>query len=307
MTDSGPARTVLFGSSAFCLPTLERLAAETDLVAAYTRPPRPAGRKGALRETPVATAARALGLEARTPSALRGPDAERELRSLEPDFCVVASFGATIPDSLLAVPLHGFWNVHPSLLPRWRGAAPVQRAILAGDRTTGVSIMKVVTELDAGPVAAAVETPIGETETAGELENRLASDGATLLLRTLARIREVELREQDPACATYAAKIGRADERIDWREDSAAVLRRIRALCPRPGAWCLAGGERIRIYAATAAAGSGEPGEALDDAFRVACGSGAILVLQAQRPGRRCLPAAELLRGFPVLEGTILE
>ena len=253
-----------------------------------------------MRETPIALAGRMLGMEPRVPLSLKDAALAEELHSLEPDFGIVASFGGLIPESLLAIPRHGFWNVHPSLLPRWRGAAPVQRAILAGDRRTGVSIMQVVAELDAGPVAAVRETTIGADETGGALEDRLAALGAELLTDTLGNLGSSTLTGQDPAAVTYAAKIRREDERIDWREDAVAVLRRIRALCPRPAAWSALGDERIRIHRAEVAQGEGPPGRVLDDALRVACGAGAVRILEAQRPGKRAMSAADMLRGFPV-------
>ena len=201
MSNARQHRTAFFGSSGFAVPSLERLVEESAVIAVYTRPPQPAGRGGRVRETPVARASRSLGIEPRTPTSLRDPAFAAELDALNPDFGFVASFGALIPESILAIPKHGFWNVHPSLLPRWRGAAPVQRAILAGDRTTGVSIMRVVAELDAGPVALAERTAIGSDETAGELESRLATRGADLLVRVLGRIDTLEITAQDPGTA----------------------------------------------------------------------------------------------------------
>ncbi len=304
MTSAARPRAAFFGTSEFAVPALERMAAEADLVAVYTRPPRAAGRGRRVRETPVALASRALGLEPRAPFRLGDDALADELRSLDLEFGVVASFGALIPETLLAIPRRGFWNVHPSLLPRWRGAAPVQRAILAGDRLTGVSIMKVVAALDAGPIAAMEKAAIGERETAGALETRLAQQGAELLARTLRSIGDTTPREQDPAAATYAEKISREDERIDWQEDAAAVLRRVRALSPRPAAWSLLGDERVRILDAEKSGGGGAPGVALDDQLLVACGSGAIRVLEAQRQGKRTLGAADLLRGFPIPAGS---
>lgn len=304
MTGAARPRSAFFGTSEFAVPSLERMAAETDLVAVYTRPPRAAGRGGRMRETPVALASRALGIGPRAPSRLGDDALAEELRSLDLEFGVVASFGVLIPEALLAIPRRGFWNVHPSLLPRWRGAAPVQRAILAGDCLTGVSIMKVVAALDAGPIAAIEKTAIGERETAGALETRLAQQGAELLARTLRSIGDTTAREQDPAAATYAEKISREDERIDWQEDAEAVLRRIRALSPRPAAWSLLGNERVRILDAVESGGGGTPGVALDDRLLVACGSGAIRILEAQRPGKRTLGAADLLRGFPIPAGS---
>ena len=303
MKRSGQARVAFFGSSTFAVPSLQRIAAELDLVAVYTQPPSRAGRGRRMRETPIALASRTLGMEPGVPSSLKDAALADELRSLQLEFGIVASFGGLIPESLLAIPRRGFWNVHPSLLPRWRGAAPVQRAILAGDRRTGVSIMQVVAELDAGPVAAARETEIGPNETAGALEDRLAELGAELLVDSLADVDSFTLARQDPAAVTYAAKITRDDERIDWRQDAVAVLRRIRALSPRPAAWTMLAGERLRIHRAEVAQGEGPPGHVLDAALRVACGTGAIRILEAQRPGKRSMTAADMLRGFPVPAG----
>lgn len=304
MSDAREHRTAFFGSSGFAVPSLERLVEESAVIAVYTRPPQPAGRGGRVRETPVARASRSLGIEPRAPKSLGDPAFAAELEALKLDFGIVASFGALIPEPILAIPRHGFWNVHPSLLPRWRGAAPVQRAILTGDRTTGVSIMRVVAELDAGPVALAEQTTIGSGETAGELESRLATNGADLLVQAIACIDSLEITAQDPGTATYAEKITREDERIDWREDSDAVLRRLRALNPRPGAWSMLAQERIRILAARKATGTGTPGRVLDDQLLVACGVGAIRVLQAQRQGKRVMGVADMLRGFPIPAGS---
>ena len=307
MNRSRKARAAFFGSSTFAVPSLRRIAAELDLVAVYTQPPSRAGRGRRMRETPIALASRSLGMEPRVPSSLRDAALAEELRSLKLEFGIVASFGGLIPESLLAVPRHGFWNVHPSLLPRWRGAAPVQRAILAGDRRTGVSIMQVVAELDAGPVAASRESEIGPDESAGALVDRLAELGAELLADSLANIGSLTLTRQDPAAVTYAAKISRDDERIDWRQDAVAVLRRIRALSPRPAAWTMLADERLRIHRAEVAHGGGPPGRVLDSALRVACGTGAIRILEAQRPGKRAMPAADMLRGFPVPAGAAFQ
>ena len=296
---TGRLRTAFFGSAEFALPALAELAAATELVAVYTRPPAPAGRGRRPRETPVAVNCRELALAPRTPDRLDG--LADEILALRLDLAVVAAYGLRIPATLLGLTGRGFWNLHPSLLPRWRGAAPVARAILAGDRQTGVALMRVVAELDAGPVAAMATTAIDDTETTAVLEARLARTGAGLLLAHLPELGRLPLREQDPAGVTYAARLTREDERVDWRQNAARILRQIRALHPR--AWGEFDGERIGLLAAEPAAGRGAPGETLDDRLTIACGEGAIRLLSARRAGRRALPAAEFLRGRPVPAG----
>ena len=305
MSGSGLPRVAFFGSSEFAIPSLEALAGVSEIIAVYTRPPRPAGRSKKLRGTPVSLRAAELGCTVCTPECLSGDEVFAELFALAPDLGIVVAYGSLLPESLLAVPGLGFFNVHASLLPRWRGAAPIQRAMLAGDSVSGVTIMRVVQALDSGPVLARKETSIRENETAGKLGERLAIFGAELLVDSLPKIMvsKGQLEAQKPEMATYAEKIQPVDRRINWNEPAEAVLRRILALAPRPGAWCELEKERVRILDARGSPGCGKPGELLDERFRVACGTGAVRVLTAQRPGRRALPAADLLRGMRLSVG----
>ena len=300
---NGP-RVAFFGTAAFAVPALRALTRRCRIVAVYARPPRPAGRGRRTADSPVAAFARELAIEPRVPAAFDEDDAT-ELMKLRPDVAVAAAYGLLIPEPMLSVPHAGFLNVHPSLLPRWRGAAPVQRAILAGDRETGVSIIRLTAKLDAGPIVRRARVALGEGEIAGEVENRLARIGADLLLEAVdaASADTLELEQQDEAGATYAEKLTREEERVRWCESAARVVRRIHALSPRPGAWCEAKGERLRILRARAEEGCGPPGVALDDALLIACGTGATRILEAQRPGKRALRAHDLLRGFAVREG----
>jgi len=307
MSAASGRRILFFGSSSFALPTLDRLAEEADLVAVVTRPARPAGRRQRASETPVAMRSRELGCQPLAPERLDAAELTDSLRSLRPDFGVVVSYGGLLPASLLAVPKHGFWNVHPSLLPRWRGAAPVQRAMLAGDAVTGVSIMQVVASLDSGPVAMQSKTRIRTSETAGELAVRLAALGAKTLSELLRGHLHLTARPQNHALATYAHKLAAEDERIDWRLGAKHVDRQIRALSPRPGAWSRLRDERIRILEAEVRLADGAPGLAMDDRLLIGCGQGALRLRRLQRPGKRILPAEEFLRGCPVTAGTRLE
>ena len=302
-------RLVFMGTPDFAVPTLDALhAAGHEILAVYAQPPRPAGRGKKPRPTPVAARAEALGLPVRTPVSLRDPAAQAEFAATGAEAAVVAAYGLILPRPVLeAVPL-GCWNVHASLLPRWRGAAPVQRAMMAGDAETGVCIMRMEAGLDTGPVALRGTTPIGAEDTAGALTARLAELGAGLMVEALARLAagRLSVEPQPEAGVTYAAKIDKAEAEVDWTRPAAEVDRLIRALSPAPGAWTRIGGERVKLLFSRVEDGAGAPGEALDDGLLVACGAGAVRLLRVQREGRAAAEAAEVLRGFPVAKGARL-
>jgi methionyl-tRNA formyltransferase len=300
-------RLIYMGTPDFAVPALDALvAAGHEIAAVYAQPPRPAGRGQKPRPGAVAARAEALGLPLRTPARLRDSAAQAEFAALGAEVAVVAAYGLILPPPVLAAPARGCLNIHASLLPRWRGAAPVQRAILAGDTETGVSIMAMEAGLDTGPVLLREAIPIGPTDTAGTLTDRLAFLGARLIVEALDRIDALAPVPQPEAGVTYAAKIDKAEARIDWSLPAAEVDRRIRGLAPFPGAWCAIGGERVKLLLSGLAEGAGAPGTVLDDALAVACGSGAVRLLALQRAGGRPLPAAEFLRGNPVPRGALL-
>ena len=291
-------RLVFMGTPDFAVPALDALAgAGHEIAAVYTQPPRPAGRGKQERPSPVQARAEALGLEVRHPPSLK-PQGERDaFADLGADIAVVAAYGLILPRAILDAPARGCLNIHASLLPRWRGAAPIQRAIMAGDTESGVCIMQMEPGLDTGPVLLRRATPIGEDETAGDLQARLAALGAEAILAALEGIDGLRPVPQGEAGVTYADKIDKAEARIDWAQPAEVVARRIRGLSPFPGAWCRAGGERLKLHRARAVGGAGAPGERLDG-LTIACGRGAVEVTEAQREGRRPMPAAEILRGM---------
>jgi methionyl-tRNA formyltransferase len=298
-------RIIFMGTPDFAVPTLDALvAAGHDIAAVYSQPPRPAGRGKALRPGAVHARADALGIPVRCPLTLRDPAAQADFAALDADVGVVAAYGLILPRAVLDAPRFGCLNVHGSLLPRWRGAAPVQRAILAGDAETGVGIMQMETGLDTGPVRLEGRTPVADKD-AGTLTAELAALGAELMVRVLADPDAFPPIAQSGE-ASYAPKIDKAESRLDFTEAADAVLRRIRAFAPAPGAWFEQGGDRIRILAATLAPGAGIAGTLLDDAMTIACGSGAIRPLTVQRAGRGAMAPADLLRGFPIPAGTRL-
>ncbi len=304
-------RLVFMGTPAFAVPTLEAVsAAGHSLAAVYTQPPRPAGRRGLSEvDSPVALAARRLGIPVHTPDGLRSVQEEERLAELEADAAVVVAYGLLLPPAILAAVRLGCYNAHASLLPRWRGAAPIQRAILAGDRETGVMIMKMDAGLDSGPIALAEATPIGPDETAAALAARLADRAAALMVEALGALEAggLELSPQPAQGATYARKIDKAEARIDWTAAAEVVHNRIRGLSPFPGAWCEAeiGGrlERVKLLASTRAQGAGMPGEIIDDQLTVACGDGAVRLVELQRAGGRPLAAGAFLHGSKIGKG----
>ncbi|MEN0076965.1 MAG: methionyl-tRNA formyltransferase [Paracraurococcus sp.] len=299
-------RLAFMGSPDFAVPALRALhAAGHDIAAVYCQPPRPAGRGQKETPCPVHRAALDLGLPVRTPPRLRRDAAEHAaFAALDLNAAVVAAYGLILPAPMLAAPRRGCLNIHASLLPRWRGAAPIQAAILAGDAESGVTIMQMEEGLDTGPMLLRAAVPIGPRDTTPALHDALAAAGAALILRALA---EAPPAVPQPAeGVTYAPKLSKADAGIDWRDAAAALDRRVRALNPWPGTVFHQGGEAIRLLAAEPAAGSGPPGTVLDAAPTIACGEGALRLLRLQRPGRGPLPAEAFLRGFPLPPGTVL-
>jgi methionyl-tRNA formyltransferase len=288
---------IFMGSPVFAVPALRALAARHRVLAVYAQPARPAGRGQAPRPTPVAAAAAALGLPVRTPSSLRDPAEQAAFAALGAAVAVVVAYGLILPRPVLAAPALGCLNVHASLLPRWRGAAPIHRAVMAGDSETGICIMQMEAGLDTGPVILRRAVPIGPADTTGDLHDRLAGLGAAMIVEALDRLPGLLPEPQPDEGVTYAAKIDKAEARIDWTRPAAEVDATIRGLSPFPGAWCLAQGERLKILRSRVVAGQGAAGAVLPG-LAVACGQGAIAVLEAQREGRRPLPAAEIVKGW---------
>ena len=293
------------GSPEFAVPSLEALVgARHQVLAVYCQPPRPAGRGKAERKTAVHQRAEALGITVRTPKSLRSDEEQSNFRALDADLAVVAAYGLILPPPVLEAPKAGCINVHASLLPRWRGAAPIQRAILAGDTVSGVTIMRMDEGLDTGPMLRKRELPI-VGKNAGQVTQELAQLGADALLEWLDK--PTPPVPQPEKGATYAAKVAKAEARIDWQRSADEVLRQVLAFAPAPGAWFEANGERLKVLDAERADVSGTPGEVLDDRLTIACASGAVLPRTIQRAGRAPMTAAELLRGFPIPAGTILQ
>jgi methionyl-tRNA formyltransferase len=294
------------GTPDFAVPTLDALlAAGHDVVAVYSQPPRPAGRGKGLRPSPVQQRAEAAGLAVRTPLSLRDAEAQADFAALDLDAAVVAAYGLILPRAILDAPRRGCLNVHGSLLPRWRGAAPVQRAILAGDPVTGVTIMQMERGLDTGPMLAAVETPI-DGKTAGDLTQELARLGAALMVEVLASLDAREAIPQPDEGVTYAAKIDKSEARLDFTRPATEVERQVRAFAPIPGAFFEFGGERIKVHAAEPGTLSGEPGIVLDHGLTIACGVGSLAPSIVQRAGKAPMTAGELLRGFVIPAGARL-
>jgi methionyl-tRNA formyltransferase len=297
-------RLAFMGTPDFAVPALAALVeAGHEVAAVYTQPARPAQRGQAPQPSPVARAAAALGLALRTPASLRAPPEPEAFTAIGAEAAVVAAYGLILPAPILNAPARGCFNIHASLLPRWRGAAPVQRAILAGDAMTGVTIMRMERGLDTGPTLLAEATSIG-AKTAGALTEELADMGARLMVEALERLDRLTAAPQPVEGVTLAPKIDKAEARLDWNLPATALERAVRAFNPWPGAWTELKGERLKLLAVEVVAGSGPPGVVLDDRLTIACGEGALLVRLAQRPGRPALDAAALLRGWPVAAGT---
>jgi len=301
-------RIAFMGTPDFAVPTLSELIGQRhEIAAVYTQPARPRGRGLASEPSPVAKLAQAEGLPVRTPETLKSADAQAQFAALNLDAAVVVAYGLLLPSPILHAPRLGCFNLHASLLPRWRGAAPIQRAIAAGDRETGVMVMRMDEGLDTGPVLMAESTEIGR-KTFGELHDELSLMGASLMARALAALERGSIGEkpQSPAGATYAKKIAKEETRIDWSKSDMALDCLIRALSPVPGAWCEARGERLKILYAEPVPGEGRAGEIISDDLIVACGEGALRLIRLQRAGGRVMGADELLRGFPLPKGTML-
>jgi methionyl-tRNA formyltransferase len=303
-------RLAFLGTPDFAVPSLaELIAAGHEIAAVYSQPPAPRGRGQALRPSPVQAFAETNGLVTRTPVSMRDPAEVEAFAALDLDAAVVVAFGQILPAAVLAAPRLGAFNLHASLLPRWRGAAPIQRAIRAGDAVTGVQVMRMTEGLDEGPILLSETVRIDALETAGSLYERLAPIGAHLLPRALAALERGALRETAQAAdgVTYAKKIRPSEARIDWTKSAGLVDRRIRGLSPAPGAWfeCRADDKLIRIKAllSTVEEGQGAPGQVLDDRLLIACGKGAVRILRAQREGRSAQGVDDFLRGFPISAG----
>ncbi|MEZ5686478.1 MAG: methionyl-tRNA formyltransferase [Paracoccaceae bacterium] len=294
-------RVIFMGTPDFSVPVLEALAAAHEVVAVYSQPPRPAGRGKKERPSPVHAKALELGLPVRTPLNFKAEADRADLAALQADVAVVVAYGLILPQSVLDAPKHGCLNIHASLLPRWRGAAPIHRAIMAGDAKTGICIMQMEAGLDTGPVLLRQTTPIEATETTGELHDRLSEMGAALILKALDGIETLPRMPQPEEGVTYAHKIDKAEARIDWSRPAPELIHQINGLSPFPGAWCEIAGERVKLLRAAPAEGSGAPGEVLGG-FTLACGTGALEILDAQREGKRPMPAAEILKGLTLPE-----
>ncbi|WP_375260515.1 methionyl-tRNA formyltransferase [Palleronia sp.] len=295
-------RVVFMGTPDFSVPALEALDREGhEVICAYTQPPRPAGRGKKDRPTAVHRAAEARRIEVRHPRTLRDADAQAEFAALGADVAVVVAYGLILPQPVLDAPRHGCLNIHASLLPRWRGAAPIHRAIMAGDPTTGVCIMRMEAGLDTGPVILRETTPIGPEDTTGDLHDRLSGMGASAIVATLGRLGALPEMPQPEIGVTYAEKVDKAEARIDWSRPAVEVDRQIRGLSPFPGAWCEADGARLKLLRSRLAEGAGVPGEVLEG-FTIACGNGAVEILEVQREGRRPQSSDEALRGMALPE-----
>jgi len=299
-------RLAFMGSPDFSVPALKALhEAGHEIAAVYAQPPRPAGRGHAVKPCPVHAAAEEMGLPVRTPARLRKDTAEHDaFAALNLDAAIVVAYGLILPKPMLDAPKHGCLNIHASLLPRWRGAAPIQAAIMAGDTETGITIMRMDEGLDTGPMLLRETVPITAETTASTLHDTLADMGARLILRALA---ENPREQPQPADgASYATKLERGDGKLDFSQDAAVLERRVRALNPWPGTFCLVGEMVLKVHAAVPATGAGAPGTVLDAALTVACVTGALRLTRVQAPGRSAMDAVAFLRGHAVTAGTVL-
>lgn len=303
-------RIIFMGTPDFAVPALRALHdAGHQIACVYTQPPRPAGRGKKLMPSPVHKVSEALGLEVRTPKSLKSDEARADFAALDADVAVVAAYGLILPQVVLDAPTHGCLNIHASILPRWRGAAPIHRAIMAGDEGTGVTIMQMEAGLDTGPMLATIRTPI-EDKTTGELTEELAELGAGLMVQVLRELDNHIPIAQDDEEATYAPKIDKKEARIDWARPADELVRHVHALAPFPGAWCTIGdandGVRVKLLRAQLAEGKGAAGEVLDDRLTIACGSQSLRPTRLQRAGKPAMELDEFLHGNPIAEGTIL-
>ncbi len=305
-----PLRLIFMGTPDFSVPTLLALSGQGhDIAAVYTRAAKPGGRRGLeLVPSPVEREAKRLGLPVHTPASLKGGEAQATFAAHQADAAVVVAYGLILPKLILDAPLLGCFNLHASLLPRWRGAAPINRAVMAGDPESGATVMKMDEGLDTGDMAMVERICIEADMTAGELHDAMARLGADLMVRALSALeqRTLQFTRQPADGVTYAAKIDKAETRIDWTKPWKVVHDHIRGLSPFPGAWCELAGDRVKVLRSTKGEGSGVPGTVLDDSLIVACGDGAIRVVELQKAGGRPMKAEEFLRGTPVRPGTAL-
>ncbi len=304
-----PLRLVFMGTPDFAVPTLLEIVGRGHEVAAvYTRAPKPAGRGMELQPSPVEREARRFGIPVLTPTTLKTAEAQAQFGAHGADAAVVVAYGLILPKPVLDAPRLGCFNLHASALPRWRGAAPINRAIMAGDAATAVMVMRMEEGLDTGPVAMAERMAIGPDMTAGDLHDALARLGADLMARALAALERdtLVLTPQAAEGVTYAAKIDKAETRIDWTRPWKDVHDHCRGLSPFPGAWCDIGGARVKVLRTTRGEGLSAPGTVLDDRLTVACRDGAVRIVQLQRAGKQAMQADEFLRGTPVAPGTVL-
>ena len=300
-------RVIFMGTPDFSVPVLDALVdAGHEVAAVYCQPPRPAGRGKKDRPTPVHARALDLGLEVRHPISLKGKDEQAAFAALDADVAVVVAYGLILPQAVLDAPAHGCLNIHASLLPRWRGAAPIHRAVMARDAETGVCIMQMEAGLDTGPVLLRRATPIGADETTGELHDRLSSIGAEAITKALANLDNLTPEPQPENGVTYAEKIEKSEARVDWSRPAPEVDAHIRGLSPFPGAWTEVEGQRIKLLASARVDGQGQSGEILDDTLTVACGEGAVRLLRLQRAGKGAQDAETFLRGMALPAGTKL-
>jgi methionyl-tRNA formyltransferase len=302
-----PLRLIFMGTPMFAVPTLLELVAHGhEIAAAYTRAAKPAGRGMKLQQSPVEQEAHRLGIPVLTPSTLKTPEALQEFRTHNADAAVVVAYGMILPQAILDAPKLGCYNLHASLLPRWRGAAPINRAIMADDAKTGVMVMKMDAGLDTGDVAMAERLAIADTMTASDLHDALAPLGGDLMARAMGALERgtLQLTPQPSEGVTYAAKIDKAEAHVDWNKPAREVLRHIHGLSPFPGAWCEMPLEstlqRVKILRCEIAGGSGEPGTVLDDRLTIACAQGAVRIIELQRAGKQPMTAEEFLRGTPL-------
>jgi methionyl-tRNA formyltransferase len=304
-----PLRLIFMGTPDFAVPTLAAIAdAGHEIAAVYTRAPKPAGRGMALQITPVAREAERRGIAVLTPTTLKTPEAQEIFRAHRAEAAVVIAYGLLLPKAILDAVPHGCFNIHASLLPRWRGAAPINRAIMAGDAESGVMVMRMEEGLDTGPVAMTARVAIGADMTAGDLHDELSTQGAKLIVPALEKLAQgaLTLTPQASDGVTYAAKIDKSETRIDWQKPWREVHNHIRGLSPFPGAWCEFSGQRLRILRTTRGEGSGSHGKVLDDKLTIACGDGAIRIVQLQRAGKGAMTAEEFLRGVKVPPGATM-
>ena len=303
-------RIIFMGTPDFAVPALVALdEAGHEIACVYTQPPARSGRGKKLRPSPVQSKAEALGVPVRHPKSLKRAKEQAEFAALGADVAVVAAYGLILPQAVLDAPRHGCLNIHASILPRWRGAAPIHRAVLAGDAETGVTIMQMEAGLDTGPMLHIATTPIAH-KTTGELTGELAQMGAAAMVDVLADLPAFPLRAQEDHDATYAPKIDKTEARIDWTQDAETIERQVRGLAPFPGAWFEwpegYGAERVKLLLAELAEGAGQPGEVLDAEMTIACGRGAIRPVRLQRAGKPAMAREDVLRGRPAVPGTLL-